>query len=109
MPTTFKIHALKSKAGQKFHRFQTCLYSNQIEHLGQQEIEESRCAFVAVGAGRLPGVYSRDQLMAVRFLSTRWGDAFKANSVGSEQLEDLLLQELLHLKKAKASIIGHPD
>jgi 23S rRNA (cytosine1962-C5)-methyltransferase len=109
MPTTFKIHTLKPKSGQKFHRFQTCLYSNQIEHLGQQAMEESRCAFVAVGAGRLPGVYSRDQLMAVRFLSTRWVETFKEKFINPESFEELFLQELLQLKKAKASIIGHAD
>lgn len=106
MPTTLKIHSLKAKAGQKFHRLQTCLYSNQIEHVAQQDLEDSRCAFVAAGAGRLPGVYCREQLMSVRFLSTRWSEAFKSNNISHAALEELFLQELLHLKNSKTTLVG---
>ncbi|MEY3902839.1 MAG: hypothetical protein RL189_2145, partial [Pseudomonadota bacterium] len=101
MSTPFAIHPLKIKTGQKFFQTQNCLYSNQIEQLPPQQMGADRCAFVAAGEQRLPAVYCRDQLMAVRFLPRRWSEAFQAQSISAATLADFICADLLELRRRK--------
>ncbi len=94
------LHPIKIKTEQRFHASQNCLYSNQIEHLPAELLSQQRCSFVLV-AGRYPGVYSRDHLLAVRFLPLSWTEHFKTQKLAEQTLEQLIETELEQLRARK--------
>lgn len=106
MSTSFEIHSLKFKAGQKSFHPQSCLYSNQIEQLSAQILGEERCALVTVGTQKLPAIYCRDQLIAVRFFSKKWAEAFDSSHITKAALETLVLQQLKELRLQKTRLLN---
>jgi 23S rRNA (cytosine1962-C5)-methyltransferase len=111
MSIPLTIHRLRlGRSGQKSFHPQSCLYSNQIEHIQTQTLGAERCALVAVEPEGLPAVYARDQLVAVRFFPSRWATSFQVSSLSSSDLEELFLQELLTLIRMKrATIHSHQE
>ncbi|MBM3382521.1 MAG: class I SAM-dependent rRNA methyltransferase [Betaproteobacteria bacterium] len=105
MANAFDLHYIKIKTEQRFHSSQNCLYSNQIEHLQSELLSEQRCAFVLV-AGLHAGVYSRDHLLAVRFLPKSWTPHFNGRKLSESTLETLIETELQQLQQRKKMMLS---
>ncbi|MEY4064859.1 MAG: hypothetical protein RIR26_1067 [Pseudomonadota bacterium] len=109
MTNSYAVHPVALSAGQKFHAIQSCLYSNQIRHLGNDQLGEERCAFVRVEKSGIPGIYSKEQLSAVRFLPKEWARYFQDKNISESQLVSLIGDELKALRQRKSALIAHPD
>jgi 23S rRNA (cytosine1962-C5)-methyltransferase len=105
MSDSFSIHALNIKAGQKIYQRQSCLYSNQIEQIPLSMLDGERCALVHAGPQRLPAVFCRDQLMAVRFFPSSWGKHFDAEKISAQTLEELIFDTLNKLSAHKSALL----
>jgi 23S rRNA (cytosine1962-C5)-methyltransferase len=105
MSDSFAIHSLNIKAGQKIFQRQSCLYSNQIEQIPLSLLEGERCSLVRTGPQRLPAVFCRDQLMAVRFFPSAWTPHFDADKISAQTLEGLIFDTLSALSKRKSSLL----
>ncbi|MEN9530727.1 MAG: hypothetical protein RI932_2600 [Pseudomonadota bacterium] len=108
MANTFDLHDIKIKTEQRFHASQNCLYSNQIEHLHAELLSQQRCGFVLV-AGLHPGIYSRDHLLAVRFLPKSWTPHFNARKLDDSTLENLIESELQALRQRKKMLAAEAN
>jgi 23S rRNA (cytosine1962-C5)-methyltransferase len=106
MTDSFAIHSLNIKAGQKIFHRQSCLYSNQIDQIPLNQTDGERCALVRAGPERLPAVFCRDQLMAVRFFPASWASGFEADKISPENLEELIFGTLNSLSVRKTALLG---
>lgn len=104
MSNSFAVHNIKMKTGQRFHAVQSCLYSNQLEPLASDLLGDERCALVLAGQHN-PGIYSRDHLLAVKFLPKSWAKVFSNSNIERSLLEQLLEDELRILHNRKKQLV----
>ncbi len=107
MSNSFELQPVKIKAGQRIHASQSCLYSNQIEPISAELLGNQRCAFVTAGPNH-PGIYSREHLLAVRFLPRSWAKHFSGTQIQESQLNSLLHEELQVLRNRKTALVNRP-
>lgn len=80
------------------------IYSNQIHHISDENLKESKINLVKIVGTKKIGLYCKQHLISIRFLPDRFYSLIKDNCIDEEIFINEIAQHLICLKKSKEKL-----